>query len=285
MDIRTMLLENTAGELRRFFLGLGATVFSNAQEIRLRQGQPIAVRGNDGDIFLKYSPTAQDIAETLSKLANHSLYAYENEIKNGYITLPGGHRVGIAGRATIEGGQIKTIKHISALAIRIARQVIGAADPIMPRLLDNGQINNAMIISPPGWGKTTILRDAIRQLSYGGHNVVVIDERSEIAGCHLGIPQNDLGPRADVLDAAPKAQSMMLALRALCPDIIAVDEIASADDVAALENMAAAGIAILCTIHGRDMKDLHKKPLIKPLLDNNIISQYIFLEKQKGVAS
>ena len=295
-SIKTMLVENTADDMRDVFLRCDAGLLERAREIRIRQGLPLVVRGDTGEFFVgregdkhrradvAFRPTAAHIATMLSKFANHSLYAYDAEIKSGYITIAGGHRVGIAGRVTVEDGRIKTIKHISGLSIRVARQVLGAADGIMP-MITRGGLRNTIIVSPPGCGKTTMLRDLVRQLSNGGFNVAVVDERSEIGGCHMGVAQNDLGPRTDVLDAAPKAAGMMLVLRALSPQVVAVDEIGGGQDVVAIENMAGCGVAVICTIHGKNMADLQRRPVLAPLLANGVFERYIFLTDKPAPGS
>ena len=295
--VKSILVENTADELRDVFSRCDAAVLERAREIRIRQGLPLAVAAEGMEDFFidrngdrrrraegAYRPGGAHIEAMLSKLSGHSLYAYDAEIKNGYITIAGGHRIGLAGRVTVEGGRIKTIKHISGLFVRVARQVLGAADGIFPVISGDG-VHNTIIVSPPGCGKTTMLRDVVRQLSLSGRNVTVVDERSEIGGCHMGVAQNDLGPRTDVLDAAPKAAGMMLALRALSPQVIAVDEIGSAEDVAAIENMAGCGVAVICTLHGSNMADLQRRPTLAPLLKNKTFERYVFLTDKPSIGS
>ncbi|MCL2168835.1 MAG: stage III sporulation protein AA [Defluviitaleaceae bacterium] len=284
MNVKDMLLEYAHGALSDVFKGCEAGLLQGASEIRIRQGLPLIVRAHGWDFFLNafgrrvvttsgaYIPTHKDISSMLDKLSNHSLYAFDQEIKNGYITIPGGHRVGISGRVALEGGVIKTLRHISGLNFRIARQIIGAADGIMPYVT-----GSVLIVSPPGQGKTTVLRDVVRQLSNGGAHISVIDERSEIGGSHQGVCQNDLGPRTDVLDAAPKAEGMLLMLRAMSPDIIAVDEIGGDGDIPALMTVACCGAKILATLHGEGIEDLTRKPAMLPLIENKIFDRYIFL--------
>ncbi|MDR2183143.1 MAG: stage III sporulation protein AA [Clostridiales bacterium] len=295
-SVKAILIENTADELRDVFLRCDAAVLERAREVRVRQGLPLAVTGDAGEFFLgakgdrhrrpegAFRPEAGHIAAMLSKLCNHSLYAYDAEIKNGHITIAGGHRIGLSGRVTVEDGRIKTIKHISGLSIRIARQVLGAADAVFP-MIAGDFVRNTIIVSPPGCGKTTLLRDVVRRLSLAGHNIAVVDERSEIGGCHLGAAQNDLGPRTDVLDAAPKAAGMMLALRALSPQVIAVDEIGGSKDAEAIENMAGCGVAVICTLHGRSIADLRRRPALAPLIENKIFERYVFLTDKPAPGS
>jgi len=287
--IKNILIENAAAELKTVFLRCSEAL-ENAREIRLRQGLPLAIRAAEGDFFISQSgnlqktpkgaflPSAMHITDMVEKLYSHSLYAFDNEIKNGYITISGGHRVGLCGRVAVENGHIKTIKHVSGLSVRVARQVIGAADHIMPYIYNSEKMSNTIIISPPGHGKTTMLRDAVRRLSNAGNNVAVIDERSEIAACHLGAAQMDLGWRTDVIDAAPKAMGMMMALRALSPQIIAVDEIGGKEDVEAVATMVRCGISVLCTLHGRDMADVADRENLSPLLKDGVFERFIFLK-------
>ena len=189
-----------------------------AQEIRVRIGRRIHIitEREDYEVVSGTIPdliTAADIREITESISGYSLFACEEELKNGNITLRGGHRIGIAGEVVSEGGKIKTIKNISSFNIRVSHQVRGSADELMPYI---DKCKNLLLISPPRKGKTTLLRDILRQLSDRPmENVAIVDERSEIASCYHGRPENDVGERTDVLDNCPKAEGMMMLLRSM----------------------------------------------------------------------
>lgn len=264
-------------------------------EIRLRAGQPLAVYTGTGECFVgesgrrctperAYRVTVKDIRETLEYVSNYSLYAFEDEIKKGYITMNGGNRVGVCGRAVADGSGVRTIRNISFINIRMAHQVIGCSDDIMKYIYagKDGRIHNTLIVSPPGMGKTTLLRDMIRNLSngFGGHagqTVGVADERSEIAACSLGVPQNDIGIRSDVLDACPKSRAMIMLTRAMSPRVIAVDEIGDEDDVKAICCGVNCGVAIVATVHAEEFEELYEKPAIARLMEMKIFRRFILL--------
>lgn len=246
------------------------------QEIRLRAEKPVAVllRGKEwfvtgqgewtGDIQKARCASSKEVRAVLKHICDYSPYAYEDELRRGYMTLAGGHRVGIVGETVMSGGEIRTIKNVSALNIRIAHQIKGAADDIVPLLYERGVLQNTLIISPPGCGKTTLLRDMIRQVSDGngyseGLTVGVVDERSELAGCYMGIPQNDMGVRTDVLDGCPKQLGMLMLLRSMSPRVIAIDELGSAEELQALQVASVCGCNIIATAHGVDRKDVERR--------------------------
>lgn len=252
------------------------------REIRIRVGQPLELHTANGTLWPRkaYRIDKQDIEETLEYISRYSLYAYEEEIKQGFLTLPGGHRVGICGRSVMENGILKNIKQISALNIRIAHAVIGCSDELIPWLKDGKRLYSALFIAPPGAGKTTMLRDAVRQLSNDGSTVSIIDERSEIAGCYRGIPQQDVGVSTDVLDACPKAEGMLLMLRTMSPELIAVDEIGKEEDYKALQYVMNCGCKVLATVHGYSYEEQRQKLYMKDLVDIGLFSRYIVLQKQ-----
>ena len=215
-------------------------------------------------------------------IGNYSLYAYEDEIRQGYLTIQGGHRVGIAGKAVIEDGKVRGISPISCINLRISHSVEGCADPVMPYLWEKEEFCHTLIVSAPRCGKTTLLRDVIRQISDGaggrrGLTVGVVDERSEIAGACRGVAQNRMGIRTDVLDGCPKAEGMMMLIRSMSPEVVAVDEIGTAEDLRALESVLNCGCRILATVHGNSMEDVRQKPLLGDLVERHVFQRYILL--------
>ncbi|MCD8118127.1 MAG: Flp pilus assembly complex ATPase component TadA [Lachnospiraceae bacterium] len=313
--------------------------FDKLSEIRLRVNQPVMLRtGQGGEMFLAERAkaplrvTAQDIRDTVELISRHSLYAFEEDVKRGFLTVPGGHRVGIAGRVVLDGERVAALRNISFLNIRVSHEVRGCAEEFLPYIIKRTVMNcssatpygcdspeddyghrtrrqgvtpcgcdfseqrrksnadggivtegkknlsdtcHTLILSGPGGGKTTLLRDLVRLLSYAGKNVSVIDERSEIAACYQGVPENDLGPRTDVLDGCPKAVGCRMALRSLAPDILAVDELGGREDLEALSEVTACGCRILATIHANGLEDLRAKPLFKEMREQKTFERFL----------
>ena len=272
------------------------------EEIRIRINQPIeVVIGRDsfflnGDGKLNHEPdgfiaTDEDGQKIINLISRHSLYALEEELKKGYITIPGGHRVGIAGKVITTGHKVEMIKHIRFFNFRIARPVYGAAEKLLPYLLRDSFPLNTLIISPPRCGKTTLLRDLIRLLSTGwagnkaGFRVGVVDERSEIAGSIDGVPQYDLGPRTDVLDGCPKAEGLMMLIRSMSPHIVACDEIGGQEDALAILEALHAGVKVVATAHGMDLTDISRRPGLKLLFDHKVMERFVILSHRQGAGT
>lgn len=223
-------------------------------------------------------------------IGNYSLYAFEDEIRQGFITIQGGHRVGIAGKTVIEAEHVKNIKHISFINIRLSHQVKGCADKIIPYITMQEHVFHTLIISPPRCGKTTLLRDIIRQLSDGnksrsGMTVGVVDERSEIGACYMGVPQNDLGIRTDILDCCPKADGMLMLIRSMSPEVIAVDEIGQREDLDAIEYVINCGCRLVATVHGSCIDDVKQKPVLGRMVKEKMFERYIILNNRVGIGN
>ena len=262
--------------------------YMKLEEIRLRINCPIILKFNKNEKVLNTIIFQQDIKECIQYICENSIYAYQNEINQGFITIRGGHRVGITGECVIENNKVINISYIYSLNYRISKQIIGAANEILKYIINknNNEVLSTLIISPPGAGKTTILRDLVRQLSQGienlkfnGKNIGVVDERSEIAAMYKGIPQNDLGIRTDILNNIPKAIGIEMLIRSMSPDIIIADEIGNLDDVKAINYAMTCGIKGIFTAHGSSLNDINSKEYLNQLIKQNLVDSLIFLDK------
>lgn len=269
---------------------IGST--TNITEIRLRVGRNILLVTSDLEVEVDYIVNLKDMLDILVKVSKNSIYAIQNEINNGFVVINGGHRIGICGEVVIENGKIKNIKNINSMNIRVARQLIGVADKVMPYIVNNGNVQNTIIISPPGCGKTTILRDIVRQISSGvkildfkGKNVGLVDERGEIAAVSLGIPNLDVGLRTDIMSNVPKSIGMQMLVRSMGIDVIATDEIGGKEDFEAIKYANSSGVNLVFTMHGNDIRDVYKKEEIKKLLNDGIFSVAIILSRKNGVGT
>lgn len=277
-----------AEELKEI-IGRRAPDWENIQEVRIRVGRPVTLLSDGRELTVEGAADRQLIRDILEILSKHSLYAFEDEIRQGFLTVEGGHRVGLAGKAVTEkDGTLRTIRDISALNIRLAHEKKGCADRMMPYLYGtDGTVSDTLILSPPGAGKTTLLRDMIRQVSEGtrfgaGCPVSVVDERSELAACFQGIPQHDLGSRTDVMDACPKVCGMYMMIRSMSPQVLAVDEIGTAEDLEAVRYVMNCGCRILATIHAGSVEDLRLRPVLSEMMREKMFSRYVVLAKQPG---
>ncbi len=260
---------------------------SSLEEVRIRLGKPVFIVASDGVSYLKDKrgqviiPNQADIRGAVFRMTEGSVYALDEEFRRGYITIPGGHRVGLAGRVVTEEGRVKGIRDVYSLNFRIAREVRNCGEKILPYLLDKGRLINTLIFSPPRGGKTTLLRDLTRLLSYGRgggvRNVALIDQRSEIAGSFLGQPQLDVGPATDVLDGAPKSEGMMMAIRSLGPSIVVTDEIGDPQEQTAILEAVNSGISLLLSAHGRDFQEISHRPLLANLLEMGVFGRFVQL--------
>ena len=237
-----------------------------------------------------YVVTKEDIEQTFQIICKYSIHSFMDDIKKGFITLRGGHRVGIVGKAIVEEGKVENIKHISSLNIRISKEVKNCSDKVMNHIIKSPTtINNTIIISPPQCGKTTLLRDIVRNLSNGsdkfnfkGVKVALIDERNEIAGSYLGIPQMDVGIRTDIIETCPKDMGIIMVLRSMSPNVIVTDEIGTEKDIKALYTALNGGVGLITTVHGDSIEDIRNRKELKNLLDEELFKKVILLSARKG---
>jgi len=259
MDIQNEKIKNEIFQIlpAKIYGMLKDIDFSDLREIRLRtNGQVMLYFGNETKT-LGNPLSADNISEVFNSICKNSVYAYLNEICNGFITLPGGHRVGISGECVISGNEITNIHNLSGINIRIAREFKGCAFPIISHIKTAHEIKNTILISPPACGKTTMLRDIARIIS-ARNKVTVIDERSEICGAFRGTPQFDVGTQTDVITKSPKTLGIIMALRALSPDVIITDEVGTKNDIEAIEEILGAGCKIITSIHGYSAESIKK---------------------------
>ncbi|HBV89050.1 MAG TPA: stage III sporulation protein AA [Desulfosporosinus sp.] len=288
-------------DIRFILVSLKGVDYQKIEELRLRVGKPLLLRTLDRDLFINqegeitspnnaYFIKHEDLACALERMTHSSVYAVEEDLKQGFITLPGGNRVGVAGEVVLQQGKIQTMKHISSLNLRIARDIPGLSQKILPLLLSMaGTVYHTLLISPPRAGKTTLLRDLIRSISNGvpqvglnGQTVGVVDERGELAGMWQGVPTYDLGYRTDVLDGCPKASGMSMLVRSMSPQVLAMDEIGHADDANAITDALRTGVQILSTAHASSIEEARSRPVIKHLLEQGVFERLVVLSRRHG---
>ena len=269
-------------------------------EIRIRAEKPILIYMKQKEISIDrggkiiYVPQQGKCFSymELQKLVDYwcmdSRYAFQNEIKQGFLTIEGGHRIGICGETVMdELGNIQTIKYVSSVNIRIAHEIKGVAEKIMDYIYERGKVHNTLIVSAPGAGKTTLLRDIIRLISKGndiqsGLNVGLVDERGEIAACFQGIPQLDVGPRTDILCNCKKKYGMRMLLRSMAPTVIAVDELGEKEEIELIQQMAGNGCAVIATIHGESIEEVKQKEILREIWQQQIFRNIIYLSRDKN---
>ncbi|MDI3299478.1 MAG: stage III sporulation protein AA [Bacillota bacterium] len=295
------LLRFLPQEVRRVLEGALAHVPPPWEEIRLRAGRPLALVVRDETLFLdeagRPAPAgrarpvgAEEVRRSLELITGHSLYAWQEELRQGFVTLPGGHRAGLAGRLDSEGGHVRTVREVSSLNLRVARERVGVARPLLPWLLERGRPLSALLLGPPGSGKTTLLRDLSRaagdgEAAGGGGRplrTVLVDERFEIAALAGGEPTLDVGAATDVIEGGPKAEAFAVALRALNPELLVCDELGRPEDAAALGEAARSGVAVWSSAHAASWEEARRRRLLAPLLEERFFRRVAELERRGG---
>ena len=254
------------------------------EEIRIVAGCSCAVvvRGKLCDMGITIS--TDQLSKIIFKMCRGSIYAMQPTLARGYLTLPGGHRVGVCGSVTAENGEVKHMGDICAVCIRIAREVKGVSDKLIKEIEVGGRLFNTLIISPPGSGKTTMLRDIARNLG-NRHKVCIADERSEIAACSRGVITNDIGRYTCVLDSVPKGVGIEMLLRTMSPEVIITDETGSYEEEKAICQVINCGVKIITSVHGYSEKDVSRRKYIGSLIENGIFEKIIVLSSRFGPAT
>lgn len=281
MNTLDTILKKLPAHLVKDLTDIPRSLSDQLEEIRLICGQPVKISFKKSEKFLTEIISKEDLQNTLNNLIKFSYYAYEEDMAKGFVTIEGGHRVGICGKAVVKNGEPALIKEISSLNIRFAKEITGCASPLIPILIKNKCPVNTLIVSPPGCGKTTMLRDIARILSRREIKVAICDERSEIAGMYNSMPSFDLGPRTDVLDGCEKSYGISMLIRSMSPDVIITDEIGKASDIKSVEMCSVAGVSLVTSVHGSCRRDILENP-ISPLIKNGTFKNIIYLSSSEG---
>lgn len=274
--------------LRTAVCALGGDRLGRVEELRMRWGFPMTVLAEGVELEVHGPPIGEDelrqVVENASRASAHTVL---DRVRQGFITLRGGHRLGMCGTTVRKDGQTVTLRHLSSLSLRVARPVVGQAGALLPHLMEDGRFQSTLILAPPGVGKTTLLRDLVRGLSDGDagapHRVAVADERGEIAALWQGEPQLYVGRHTDVLDGCPKVEGLSILVRGMNPQVAAVDEIASSADVRAVVEAAGCGVAVLATVHGSGRDDLQRRPVCRALLSAGVFRRALVIQNRDGV--
>ncbi len=285
------VLPYLSGEIRKRVEKAALDDWLEIEEIRLRAGAPLTLGIAGESCFMTnkggitnhemdaYIVSHEEVQSAFAAICENSVYAHMDEIRQGFLTLKGGHRVGICGKAVSEEGKIRTFREVSSLNFRIAHEIVGIADSVMDHIVQGNRVESVLIVSPPQVGKTTLLRDVMRQVSNRGFKTGVADDRGELAALYQGVPQNQIGAQTDVIDNAPKAEAMLMLLRTMSPKVIVSDEIACEEDVSAIRLAHGTGVSVIATTHGEQMEEVKRRNLLKPLFEDKVFQKAILLKR------
>lgn len=288
-------VENLSAGLRYRLLQIPDEIKMDVQEVRIRALRPLTLVCHNGILFVTQSGRTtylyneglhmvekSEVEESFRIICGYSIHSHKDEIINGYITLPGGHRAGLCGTAAVENDKVIGVRNISSINLRIARQVKGIADRILDTVFSCGRWDSLLIAGPPSSGKTTVLRDLTAQLASGQlgqyMKTTIVDERGELAAVYSGQAQNDVGVNCDILDGYPKSRGIMIALRTMSPDIIVCDELGGEEDVRAVEAGINAGVKFLATIHAGSKEEIMRREQIRRVLQTGAFSKVLLLQ-------
>lgn len=254
---------------------------SCAREIRIRVSHPLLIRSKTEHTIPALLPTSAQLTDLMLAFCGQALYAHEDQLRQGFLTLPFGHRVGICGHMVRREGQLPHLAHIQSMNIRIARQ-LSCDRRAIDAVYSSGFLRSSLIISPPGMGKTTMLREMARILSAHGIQVALADERGELAACVQSVPQLDVGAHTDVMDGIPKAEAIGLMVRSMSPDVVICDEIGCESDADALIDARRCGVSVLCSAHSATFRDAVSRPALRRLLQGGVFDRVLLLGREAG---
>lgn len=277
MDWRHSIGAYLTPSIRNAVESLATDEVMTTTDLRLRSERPAVLCGIKRTLLPV--TTVEDVRAMADAMLGHAVYARQEELRQGYVTLPGGHRAGLCGRVATKDGSIRAIQDIAFIAVRIARAIPTAGKQLLTWVVQDDRPVSTLLVSPPGYGKTTMLRDVARLLSIAGFSVCIVDERSELAACDHGVPMLDVGPCTDILDGCPKADGMCLVLRAMSPQVIVTDELGRPEDGDAVADAARCGVAVIASAHGYDFADLEARPMFERILKRKAFSRIITLDR------
>lgn len=290
MDTRTgEILIYMPENLKKILIAMFESQADSIQEIRLRIMKPLVAETLKGSFFVSeygeissniknaYILKPDDIRAVFQNICENSVYAYLEDIKQGFITIKGGHRIGFTGKAVCDRGKIESFKDISSINIRIAREYKNSSKDFAEYIINDNKIKSTLFVSPPMCGKTTIIRDVARELSDRGFKISIADDRGEIAAMYKGIPQNDVGIHTDVIENAPKKEAISMMLRTMSPKVIISDEISNLEDACGVMQCFGTGVKVMGSAHGNTLEDIVDKSFLKPLIGRGGFENIIVL--------